>query len=183
MAQGKSWEEAGEILEVKYQKLNKMTTYVESAECRRQMILKYFDDPEYTKEKHNCLGCDVCLKWKKKTEEFSVGDTLHQKVKRQLIGSTVKETVRLFEQGHAPLAIAKMRSLGESTILGHLIDWYVAGGEVDIERLVSSAEQDQIIEVATNLRTQRLKPIKELLPESISYEKIRLVLAQLRRES
>jgi len=183
MAQGKSWEEAGEILEVKYQKLDKMMEYVESAECRRRLILKYFDDPEYAEEKHNCRGCDVCLKWKKKTEEFGTDVDSHKAVKRQLIGGTVKETVRLFEQGHTPLAIAKMRSLGESTIMGHLIDWYVAGGEVEIERLVSSQEEDRIAEVIMSARTQRLKPIKELLPENISYEKIRLVLAKLKRES
>ncbi|MFA7319772.1 MAG: RecQ family ATP-dependent DNA helicase [Parcubacteria group bacterium] len=183
MAQGKSWEEAGEILEVKYQKLDKMLEYVESARCRRQMILKYFDDPEYVKEKHNCRGCDVCLKWKKKAEESVVGDVSHKEAKRQLIGGTVKETVRLFDQGYAPAAIAKMRSLGESTIMGHLIDWYAAGGEVEIEKLVSPCEEDQIIEIIASAKTQRLKPIKELLPDNISYEKIRLVLAKLRREA
>lgn len=183
MVQGRSWEEAGEVLEVKYQKLDKMLEYVESADCRRRMILKYFDDPEYSKEKHDCRGCDVCLKWKKKKEESALGDVSHKEAKRQLIGGTVKETTRLFNQGHAPMAIAKMRSLGESTIMGHLIDWYAAGGEVEIERLVSSCEEDQIVEVITNVRTQRLKPIKELLPDSISYEKIRLVLAKLKREA
>ncbi len=182
MAQGKSWEEAGEILEIKYQKLDRMREYVESAECRRRMILRYFDDPEYSKEKHNCRGCDVCLKWKKKTDEFADDITSHKEAKRQLIGSTVKETVRLFEQNYAPSDIAKMRSLGESTIMGHLTSWYVAGGEVEIERLVSSAEEDQIIETIVSARTQRLKLIKEKLPDSISYEKIRLVLAKMRRE-
>ena len=166
---------------MKYQKLNKMLAYVESAKCRRQMILKYFDDPEAVEGKHNCQGCDVCLRWKKKTTLSADSDGFRT-ARKQLIGSTVKETVRLFGQGHAPLAIAKMRSLGESTIMGHLTAWYVAGGEVEVERLVTPGEQDQIIEVATELRTQRLKPIKELLPESISYEKIRLTLAKLRRE-
>ena len=181
MDQGRTWAEAEEILEMKYQKLNKMLEYVENAQCRRQMILKYFDDPESGKEQHNCRGCDVCLHWKKKTTLSNDGDGFRA-ARKQLIGGTIKETVRLFEQGHAPLAIAKMRSLGESTILGHLIDWYTAGGEIEMNRLISSVEEDQIREMIFTLRTQRLKLLKERLPESISYEKIRLVLAKLRRE-
>ena len=181
MDQGKSWEESGEIMAIKYQKLERMLEYVENASCRRQMILKYFGDPSYSKEKQNCRGCDVCLKWKKNTEKH--GSSQHDAgIRRQLIGSTIKETARLHAEGYAPRFIAKMRSLGESTIFGHLIDWYATGGEVDMTQLISSAEEEQIREVIQAVRTQRLKPLKEKLPESISYEKIRLVLAKMKKE-
>ncbi len=182
MDQGKSWEEAGEILEIKYQKLEKMLAYVADAKCRRRMILKYFDDPEYAKEKQNCRGCDVCLRWKKKTETDTMeSDFSQHAARRQLIGATIKETVRLHAEGYRPLQIAKMRSLGASTIMGHLIDWYVSGGEVNMEQLISPVEEEKIVEVIKRVRTQRLKLLKEELPEEISYEKIRLVLAKMKR--
>ncbi len=181
MNQGKSWDEAGEILEIKYQKLAKITAYVSSQNCRRQMILEYFNDPEAKKEKRNCRGCDVCLGWKKDVSK-SESPQSSARSKKQLVGTTIKETVRLSGEGYAPGEIAKIRSLGENTILGHLIDWYTAGGEVDIKKLVSEEEQEQIHSVIAKVGRGRLKPIKENLPESISYEKIRLILAKMRRD-
>jgi len=180
MEQGKSWEEAGDILNIKYRKLDKILEYVERDNCRRQMILEYFADPESEKDRKTCRGCDVCLGWKAGTEARGrmQNDT---EARRKLIGSTVKESVRMYIEGYEVSQIAKMRSLGESTIANHLIDWYAAGGDIEIGKLVSPDEENEIKKAILKVGDQKLKPLKEVLPEEISYEKIKIVLAKRRR--
>ncbi|HCP08408.1 MAG TPA: hypothetical protein DIT25_01245 [Candidatus Moranbacteria bacterium] len=178
--QGKPWPEINRVTEIKYDKLNRMLDYVEEKYCRRKTILEYFDDPELKHMEKNCQGCDVCLKWKKKAENES--GSFYQKVKRQLLSGTVKESVNLYQKGYAPEQIARMRSLGVPTIMNHLIDWYATGGELNIENLITPLEEGKIMTaIAKAGSTERLNPIKEFLPEEISYEKIKLVVAKMKR--
>ena len=179
---GKGWEETNRVTDIKYDRLDRMLDYVEEKYCRRRTILEYFSDPEIEKMAKNCQGCDVCLKWKKKTESGPVA-AVRKFAERRLLSGTVKESVGLHQKGFAPEKIAKMRSLGVATIMNHLIDWYAAGGELELEKLISSEEESKIMNaIAKAGSTQKLNPIKNILPESISYEKIKLVLAKLRRE-
>jgi len=46
---------------------------------------------------------------------------------------------------------------------------------------VHPIHQQQILEAATRLGMDLLKPIKEAVPEQVSYEEIRLVVAHARR--
>jgi ATP-dependent DNA helicase RecQ len=178
---GKGWEEINRVTDIKYDRLNRMLDYVEEKYCRRKTILEYFDDSELENMEKNCQGCDVCLKWKKKTESDS-GFSLRKYAERQLLSGTVKESVGLYKNGHSPEQIAKIRSLGVATILSHLIDWYAFGGELAIEDLVTSSEENQILEAISRAGgVQELSPIKELLPENISYEKIKLVVVKMQR--
>jgi len=179
---GKGWEEINHVTDIKYNHLSRMLDYVEEKYCRRIMILEYFDDPDLKNREKNCQGCDVCLKWKKKREDGK-SSSLRKYAERQLLSGTVKESVGLYKKDYSLEQIAKIRSLGENTILNHLIDWYMAGGELEIEKLITSLEESQILSAIANVgSTQKLSPIKELLPDNISYEKIKLIVAKMRRE-
>jgi ATP-dependent DNA helicase RecQ len=95
---------------------------------------------------------------------------------------TCLTTVDLYKQKYSMEQIAKMRQLGVSTIFGHLIRWYASGGELNISDFVSPEEQKLIFSVIAAMGDDpRLKPIKEKLPETISYEKIKLVIAKIQR--
>lgn len=208
LSQGKSWDEINRISEIKFRLLNKIDDYAVSDKCRRKAILEYFSDPSISEYQNNCKGCDVCLdfKWPEKNSEvgrrrnarFSVSTTgeiiagkygATGRVFKTIgadddseISGTILETVNLYKKNYSIEQIAKMRSLGVSTIFGHLVRWYLSGGELEIEKFITRDEERQILEAMSRAENyQLLKSIKEQLPEEISYEKIRLVIAKIKR--
>ena len=180
-AQGKNWEEIKKVMDIKYDRLEKIIEYSTKSSCRRKMILKYFDDPDYDKHEKNCKGCDVCLNWKKSEEDIKKNKSFVEK-SESFLSSTVQTTIELYERGFTIEEIAKIRSLGVETIMEHLINWYARGGNFRIEEHLG-AEEEEIIVFAINKigSSERVGPIKEILPEDISYEKIRLVIAKMKR--
>jgi ATP-dependent DNA helicase RecQ len=59
--QGKSFFQVRSLINVKYRMLKAMDHFVKTTRCRRQFILKYFQDPQLAHLSKNCQGCDVCL--------------------------------------------------------------------------------------------------------------------------
>jgi ATP-dependent DNA helicase RecQ len=181
--QNKTWEEIKVVVGIKYDRLEKMIEYATCSSCRRKMILKYFGDPDYKEHNHNCQGCDICLSWKK-----SAGDIQkrNQTIRgnKSFLTSTIKMSADFYEKGMSPEKIAKIRGLGVRTIADHLIDWYAAGGNLKIEDFINKREEEQIIFAIDKIGSKhRLKPIKDILPEIISYEQIKLVIAKTERKS
>jgi ATP-dependent DNA helicase RecQ len=179
-SQGKDWAEIGRVSEIKYGRLEKMEEYATSQKCRRELILEYFKDPEAKNHDLSCRGCDVCLNWKGGVEENAREKA---EMGTPFLSSTVKVTADLYKlRKYSLLQISKMRGLSENTIINHLIDWYISGGNLNISDFISSSEQNLIIEAAARVGMQKLRTIKETLPEEISYEKIKLVLAKIKRD-
>ncbi|OGH71753.1 MAG: hypothetical protein A2921_00115 [Candidatus Magasanikbacteria bacterium RIFCSPLOWO2_01_FULL_43_20b] len=180
--QGKSYTEIERVTNIKYDRLNKMNQYVDSSQCRRKIILQYFSDPDLGQLPQNCGGCDVCLnfKWENATP---------YKRRERLtktgggLSDTVLETVKLYQKNYAPEQIAKARSLGVTTIFNHLAVWYQSGGDFKIADFVSPEAERQIMIAINKIgNTERLSPIKDILPRDISYEQIRFVAAKLKRK-
>ncbi|MFZ2192884.1 MAG: RecQ family ATP-dependent DNA helicase [Candidatus Moraniibacteriota bacterium] len=179
--QGKDQTEMWKILNIKYDRLEKMVEYATSKKCRRTMILEYFNDPELLSHPSNCRGCDVCLNWK-----ATKGQEKFEKVKGEkskgFISGTIKETVKLYEQKYSVEKIAKIRGLGIRTIYGHLIDWYASGGKLKVEDFLSPSEEEKIARVVSQIgSTEKLSPIKAKLPASIGYEKIKLAIVRMKK--
>jgi ATP-dependent DNA helicase RecQ len=97
---------------------------------------------------------------------------------RQEPGDTQLETWRLYREGLSPEEIAARRGLTTTTVAGHLETLIEAGKPVDIDRLVAAGHraliEAKIREMGEN---SPLKPIKDSLPDTISYQDIRLVRA------
>jgi len=98
-------------------------------------------------------------------------------------GGTVALTAQLAGQGLTPAEIAACRGLTENTILGHL-------AELIAERStpLAAAVPDEIVAqieaaIAQVGSTAQLSPIKQLLPETISFGQIRCVVAGQRMET
>jgi ATP-dependent DNA helicase RecQ len=113
-----------------------------------------------------------------KVQVFNVAEQPRQ---RQ---SSVKEpqkhtsiiTYELFCEGKSVGDIATERELSQDTIEGHLLDCYIKGMPVDY-RFVNSPELEPLIIDAINkCGTEKLKPIKELLPQEVTYTAIRFVI-------
>lgn len=176
----KSSEEIRKISSIKYERLEKMRAYMTDNKCRRKTILQYFNDPTITKYSDNCRGCDICLDYKWKNIQ-PTNEIKKQELKSKFT-ETVQETIDLFENNNSIEQIAKMRNLGESTIFSHLISWYLNGGDLKIEKFITKDEQRQILMAMANAEDyQKLRSIKDKLPDNISYEQIRLVLAKIQQ--
>ncbi len=178
--EGKEDEEIDRVTSLKYNHLEKMVEYSTRKKCRRRMILEYFNDPKLKDNAENCHGCDVCLGWKvNKIKQQN--NKLTQK--KGFLSSTVEKTVYLYNKQFTYQQIAQKRSLGKTTILNHLIEWYKMGGELKIAEFISPQEEEKIKSVIIKSSlAKKLKPIKEKLPLEISYEKIKLMLVKMEKE-
>jgi len=182
LKQGKSYEEVNRLITGKYRMLDKIKQYVDTQDCRRRFILDYFEDPQVKDLEANCKGCDHCLDYK----WTSAVKTKKQKsvpTNRSELSDTVLETVKLYLVGKSPSDIASIRSLGVRTVWNHLIDWYGAGGNFPYDTFLS-VRQESLIKTAIEKvgSSEKLRPIKDKVPDSITYEQIKLVLARQRRE-
>ena len=85
-------------------------------------------------------------------------------------------TYELFCEGMSLGEIATERQISQETIEGHLLECYKQGLPLDY-RFIEKPEHEALIMDAINkCGIERLKPIKELLPEEISYNAIRFVI-------
>jgi superfamily II DNA helicase RecQ len=94
---------------------------------------------------------------------------------------TMMETYGFYQQGLPIEEIARQRNCTTVTIEGHLIDCLGAGFAVDIARFVSTAERLEIERAIANHGAERLKPLRDSLPETITYNMIRFVIAEQRQ--
>ncbi|MFQ6014061.1 MAG: RecQ family ATP-dependent DNA helicase [Anaerolineae bacterium] len=96
-------------------------------------------------------------------------------------GGTVEYSGELFRRGLSPTQIAQERGLKDSTIYNHLAQ-LIEAGQIEVDDVVPSEVQAQIRAVIAQVGVEALSPIKERLPEGISYEQIRCVVAGLKRD-
>lgn len=190
-SQGKSWADTKVVTDIKYSRLDKMKEYVNAETCRRLLLLEYFGDPAVKNHSGNCKGCDVCLNYKWEKSEVSTskkisakgGSAYGGKKSPGYLGGTVMESVNLYKQNYSPEKIAKIRSLGVSTIFGHLMEWHRSGGEFRIDEHLSKDEFELILKAIEKVGSaEKLGPLKSALPSEISYEQIRMGIAKMLRE-
>jgi hypothetical protein len=93
-------------------------------------------------------------------------------------GSTVEITWMLWEKGGALEEIARKRGLTPSTITEHLVQLIDEGRSIDLNRILSKERIALIEEAIVRAGSERLAPIKALLPKDVSYEEIRLFVRQ-----
>jgi ATP-dependent DNA helicase RecQ len=96
--------------------------------------------------------------------------------------SPSQETLELLNQGRTFEEIAQLRGRKVSSVVVLVAD-LVEKGEIPFRHdWVHPIHQQQILEAAARLGLDLLKPIKEAVPEEITYEDIRLVVAHARRQ-
>jgi ATP-dependent DNA helicase RecQ len=93
-------------------------------------------------------------------------------------GSTVEITWVLWEKGGTLIEIAQKRGLSTSTISEHLVQLIEEGRSIDLNRILSKERIRLIEESIVKAGSERLAPIRALLPQDVTYDEIRLVLGQ-----
>jgi ATP-dependent DNA helicase RecQ len=110
---------------------------------------------------------------------FRQGTRVARSTERKL--PPAEETIQLIQEGKNFEEIAKIRGRQVSTVVGMIAE-LVESGEVEFHPAwVSIEKQEQIEAACSKLGMERLRPLKEALPETITYEEIKLVAARLRR--
>jgi ATP-dependent DNA helicase RecQ len=96
--------------------------------------------------------------------------------------SPAGETLRLLQQGRTLEEIAQARDRQLSSVVS-LVAAMLERGELDFEPAwIHGDHQEQIEQACSRLGMERLQPLKDALPEQVTYHEIRLVLAYLRRQ-
>lgn len=90
----------------------------------------------------------------------------------------------MFSNGMSIEDIVNERGLTRITIEGHLIDCFEKGMDLNLEKYVHTEYRDEILKAIEEIGTEKLKPIKEALPEEVSYFDIKyyVAVAKLKRE-
>ena len=90
----------------------------------------------------------------------------------------------MFSNGMSIEDIVNERGLTRITIEGHLIDCFEKGMNLNLEKYVHTEYRDEILKAIEEIGTEKLKPIKEALPEEVSYFDIKyyVVVSKLNKE-
>ncbi len=119
-------------------------------------------------------------------KEFALKNGISSKAKKSkssyVYSPNFDETIKLFNEGLTIEEIAFKQKYTSGTIVNHLEAAIQQGHAVDINRVVSKDRQDKIMEAIEKLGMQKLKPIKEYLPENYTYDEIRLVCVSYRKQ-
>jgi len=84
----------------------------------------------------------------------------------------------LYQQGCKLPEIAKQREITMLTVENHILRCALEGCAISWEDFIDPEEEKCILEVVQDLQPDKLKPIKEALPEYISYFAIKSVLCK-----
>lgn len=187
-----------EKLKSAYAKLDEMEAYVYHGGCRQSFILNYFGEAGHK----SCGQCDNCLTgngYARKTErperrnKFSASKVKinRSKLREEKDLSTKAglptklsqlETFDLYTKGMDIEEMAQARDLTSGTIVQHLCFLIKKGLPVSIDKFVDKRKQKEIKEITKRIGAERLAPIKEAAGENVSYDEIRLVAANLKKE-
>ncbi|WP_110953866.1 DNA helicase RecQ [Anaerosinus massiliensis] len=87
-------------------------------------------------------------------------------------------TLQMFADGLSLEEIGQTRDLKPVTLQNHLVKAAEEGHPVDWDRLIPAGQESRIIAVIDELGTDKLRPIKDALPEEIGYDTIKAVIAK-----
>ncbi len=98
-----------------------------------------------------------------------------------VISDSVRLSYSLFESTYSLERVAAERKLAVSTVCNHVAEAIEAGSFIDLRRILTSAELEEITEAFNHTGMALLKPVHEKLGGRYDYNILRLVLATLRR--
>ncbi|WHY54582.1 DNA helicase RecQ [Peribacillus simplex] len=88
------------------------------------------------------------------------------------------ESYRLYREGKSIKEIGTLRGLSSVSIENHLLKCAEEHLDIKWEEIFSDKEFDLVLETAKQLDSEKLKPLKEALPEHISYFMIKAILVK-----
>lgn len=97
------------------------------------------------------MSCDITSVIKEKKEETHIA------------------TYNLYNSGKSIDEIADIRGLTRTTIENHLLKCYENDLDIDLTRCINTQYENDIVSAITKLGSEKLRPLKDILPEEVSY--------------
>lgn len=103
------------------------------------------------------------------------------------VSSKVKEDTRivsynLYKDGKSIDEIASLRGLKKSTIESHLVKCFELGMDIDLEKDVHTQFEDLIYDAIDKLGLEKLRPLKDFLPDDVSYLDINYFVVKYKKD-
>lgn len=89
-------------------------------------------------------------------------------------------TYKLYKENYSIPEIARKRDLATITIENHLVKCHEEGMLVDWNKFIPTEYMEVIKKAVIKAKSEKLKPVKELLPKEVSYFMIRAVMIIMR---
>ena len=99
----------------------------------------------------------------------------------QFITNSASKTYQLLLDNRSINEIGKLRGIQENTVYDHVVEVALFTHDFPVRHYVSETQRQQILTAVEVDHTYKLKTIKQMVDESISYFQIRLVLATITR--
>jgi len=116
-------------------------------------------------------------------QKFRDGERAQPVAKKKTSSAPAQETVRFVKAGHSLEEIARMRGRQLSTVVEQVCA-LMESGQLEFQPAwVDAARREKIEAACKQHGVERLKPIKEALPEDITYDEIRLVASGMRKKA
>ena len=101
---------------------------------------------------------------------------------KETLSRPAEETIRLLAQGKTLDEIARLRDRQMGSVTSMVADLVEQGRLGFQPDWVNESKRKKIEEACARLGLDRLRPIKKALPEDVTFDEIRLVIAHLRRQ-
>lgn len=116
------------------------------------------------------------------TDQAAVTETAPVKEKSGSSGDpdtpSHQQSLYMFQSGMEPKEIAEARGLSKVTVEAHIIRCAEEGHAVDWDRIIPAGQEELIIDAIAQWGTDKLKPIKDALPDEVDYFAIHGVLVK-----
>ncbi|MCQ3978795.1 MAG: hypothetical protein DPW09_35680 [Anaerolineae bacterium] len=107
----------------------------------------------------------------------SEADSVERRQAKSERSDTIIQTYELLQRGLTPAQIAAERQLTEMTIYSHLAR-LIADGKIELRQVIPLEIETEVLQaVATVGSAAALSPLKAVLPDDISFDQIKCVLA------
>lgn len=123
-------------------------------------------------------------------EEYRISHDIRssKRSSKKEVTITPKEDTRIVsyelyaKEGKSMKEIATMRGLKVRTIEQHLLDCYEKGMEIDLRKEVHSDFESKIYEAIKSWHTDKLRDLKDALPDAVTYFDIRYYLIKMQKK-
>ncbi|ERJ11957.1 DNA helicase RecQ [Haloplasma contractile] len=113
-------------------------------------------------------------------DQYQTTESLETKKKSK--STTTKEskleTYDLYKEGLSIDEIKTKRGLSQTTIENHLFECFKEGYEIDFDRFINKDFETEIVDVIKEVGGAKLKPIKEALPDEVTYTDIKFTISK-----
>ena len=164
-----------------WMRYHEIREFVDNSACRQLQICRHFgEQPKWP----SCGKCDACVgfpTWMSKAIETN--EKFPSRASSAPMSPQARESLNLLNQGLSFAEIARRRGRtlqSVENLFGAMVERRQCPYRPE---WVQSSRYNQICLVAQKVGWDRLKPIKESLPEEITYGEIRLVAAHQRVQS